>query len=98
MKATAILFAVVIAGSCVLRAQEPLVMSKSLPTHGTLAMEMNLGEVRILRSDETKTIRLTIEPRGEDYGDATMRSWVRALRCVGRPRRHCRAAAEGPAP
>ena len=60
----------------------PLVISKSLPANGTLVLEMNVGEVRVVRSDEQKTIRLTIDPRGF-YDDETMQSWVRRFDVAG---------------
>ena len=59
-----------------------LVMSKGLPENGTLVMEMNVGEVRVIRSDAQKTIRLTIEPHGS-YDDATVQSWVRRFDVAG---------------
>jgi hypothetical protein len=83
MKVAATLFAVVLAGTSVLHAQKPFVVSKSFPTHGALMMEVNLGEVRIVRSDDSKTLRLTIEPRGEGYDDVTMQSWVRRFDVAG---------------
>jgi hypothetical protein len=87
MKALAV--CVLIFGSGVLFAQDtsshkkldlprpaPLVISKSLPNKGTLVMEANVGEVKIVRSDEEKTIRLTIEP-GAFLTNETVKSWVR---------------------
>jgi len=60
----------------------PLVLSKSLPAYGTLVLEMNVGEARIVRSNDQKTIRLTIEPRGF-YDDETVQSWVRRFDVAG---------------
>lgn len=59
-----------------------LVISKTLPANGTLVMEMNVGEVRVIRGDEQKTIRLTIEPQAF-YDDATVQSWVRRFDVAG---------------
>ncbi len=59
-----------------------LVISKNLPTNGTLVMEVNVGEVRVVRSDEEKTIRVTIDPRAF-YDDATVHSWVRRFDVAG---------------
>jgi hypothetical protein len=61
---------------------KPLVISKNLPEKGTLVMEVNVGEVRIVRSDEEKTIRMTIDPRAF-YDDATVQSWVRRFDVAG---------------
>lgn len=83
MKTAAVLFAIVLAGSGILQAQEALAISKSFPTHGTLMMEVNFGEVRIERSDETKTIRLTIDPRGGAYDAAEMQSWIQRFDVSG---------------
>jgi hypothetical protein len=65
-----------------LPAPKPLVISKTLPANGTLVMEMNVGDVRIVRSDEQKSIRLTIES-GAFYDDATVQSWVRRFDVAG---------------
>jgi len=61
---------------------KPLVISKKLPANGTLVMEMNVGEVRIVRSDEQEMIRLTIEPHAF-IDDATVQSWVRRFDVAG---------------
>jgi hypothetical protein len=61
---------------------QSLVMSKNLAANGTLVLDMNVGEVRIVRSDEQKTICLTIEPHGF-YDDATVQSWVRRFEVAG---------------
>src|SRR5579862_2368614 len=95
MKTAALWTAMVLASAGILRAQDvaprqklelpkpaPLVLSKGLPANGTLVLEMNVGEVRVVRSDEQKTIRLTIEPRGF-YDDATVQSWVRRFDVAG---------------
>jgi hypothetical protein len=94
MKTTALWIAVVLAGigaapaqdaprqKLELPAPDAQVISKSLPANGTLVMEMNVGEVRVVRSDDEKTIRLKIEPRGF-YDDATVQSWVRRFDVAG---------------
>ena len=94
MKAATTWMAILLTGAGLLHAQDasrqklelpepkPLVISKSLPANGTLVMEMNVGEVRVVRSDEQKTIRLTIEPRAF-YDDATVQSWVRRFDVAG---------------
>lgn len=94
MKA-AFVVGLLIAGSGILVAQEtaarkqldlpkpaPLVITKSLPENGTLILEANVGEVRVVRGDEQKVIRLTIEPRAF-YDDATVQSWVRRFDVAG---------------
>jgi hypothetical protein len=84
MKTAVILFmAMVLAGSASLFAQKSYSVSKSLPTHGSLSMEVNVGEVRIERSDETRTIRLSIDPRGGNYDEAAMQSWIRRFDVAG---------------
>ena len=65
-----------------LPAPKPLVISKNLPANGTLVMEMNVGEVRVIRSDELRVIRLTIEPHAF-YDNATVQSWVRRFDVAG---------------
>lgn len=60
----------------------PLVISKSLPANGTLVMEMNVGEVKIVPGDTKGMIRLTIEPHAF-YDDATVQSWVRRFDVAG---------------
>ncbi len=95
MKIAAMWMGIVLTSASVLGAQDvasrqrlelpkpkPLVISKSLLANGTLVMEMNVGEVHIVRSDEQKIIRLTIEPRGF-YDDATVQSWVRRFDVAG---------------
>ena len=94
MRATALWIAVVLAGIGAAQAQDaprqklelpspdPLVISKSLPVNGTLVMEMNVGEVQVVRSDEEKTIRLKIKPRGY-FDDATVQSWVKRFDVAG---------------
>ena len=95
MKAAAIVLAMGLIGAGNLYAQDasgreklelpkaqPLVISKSLPAKGTLVMEVNIGEVRVVRSDEEKTIRLTIDPRAF-YDDSTVQSWVRQFDVAG---------------
>jgi hypothetical protein len=95
MKAAAIVLAISLMGTVSLHAQDAtarqkldlpkpklLVMSKSLPAKGTLVMEVNVGDVRVVRSDEEKTIRLTIDP-GAFYTDATVRSWIRQFNVAG---------------
>jgi len=85
--------AIVLAGAGALRAQDasrqklelpkptPLVISKSLPENGTLVMEVNVGEVRVIRGDG-QTIRLTIQPQGF-YDDVTVQSWIRQFEVAG---------------
>jgi hypothetical protein len=94
MRLAAIILAATLFGAGAVRAQDaarqkldlpspkPLVISKSLSAKGTLVMEVNVGEVRVVRSDEEKTIRLTIEPHAY-YGDATVQSWVRRFDVAG---------------
>lgn len=95
MKATALWSAILFIGAGALCAQEtaprqkldlpkpsPLVISKSLPANGTVVLEMNVGEVRVVRADEQKTIRLKIEPQAF-YDDATVQSWVRRFDVAG---------------
>jgi hypothetical protein len=60
----------------------PLVIAKSLPDKGTLVMQVNVGEVRVVRSDEEKTICLTIDPK-IFYDDTTVKSWVRRFDVTG---------------
>jgi hypothetical protein len=60
----------------------PLIISKSLPANGTLVLEMNVGELRVIHSDDEKTICLSIEPQ-EFYDDATVQSWVRRFDVAG---------------
>lgn len=83
MKAAATLFAAVLAGATILHAQESFTVSKSLPTHGALTMEVNFGEVRIVRSDEARTISITIDPHGEPYDDTDMQSWIQRFDVSG---------------
>src|SRR6202000_144086 len=59
-----------------------LVISKSLPAKGTLVMDVNIGEVRVVRSDEEKLIRLE-NGSGAFYDEATVRSWVRQFAVAG---------------
>lgn len=61
---------------------QSFVLTKSLPANGTLVMDMNVGEVRIVRSDEQKTISLAIEPRSF-YDNAEIHSWVRQFDVAG---------------
>jgi hypothetical protein len=95
MKAAAIVLAMGLMGTVPLHTQDAtarqkldlpkpklFVISKSLPAKGTLVMEMNVGEVRVVRSDEEKTIRLEIDPHAF-YDDATVRSWVRQFDVAG---------------
>jgi hypothetical protein len=95
MKAAAIVLAMSFMGTVSLHAQDAtarqkldlpkpnlFVISKSLPAKGTLVMEVNVGEVRVVRSDEEKTIRLAIDPCAF-YDDATVRSWVRRFDVAG---------------
>lgn len=95
MKAVAVVLAIGLMGTAPLHAQDAtarqklelpkpnsLVISKSLPAKGTLVMEVNVGEVRVVRSDEEKTIRLAIDPCAF-YDDATVRSWVRRFDVAG---------------
>jgi hypothetical protein len=95
MKAAAFVLAIGLMGASTLHAQDAaarqkldlpkaklFVMSKSLPAKGTLVMEMNVGEVRVVRGDEEKTIRLTIDPRAF-YDDAIVQSWVRQFDVAG---------------
>ncbi|QNI30938.1 hypothetical protein H7849_17715 [Alloacidobacterium dinghuense] len=95
MKISTICTAIVLAGAGIVQAQDTasrqkldlpkpncLVMSKGLPENGTLVMEVNVGEVRVVRSDELKTIRLTIEPHGF-YDDATVQSWIKRFGVAG---------------
>ncbi|MCL6462896.1 MAG: hypothetical protein K6T49_00080 [Acidobacterium ailaaui] len=60
----------------------PSVLTKTLPDKGTLVMEVNVGELRIVRSKEDKTIQLTIDPK-VFYDEATVRSWVRRFDVAG---------------
>ena len=95
MKTRAICMTILFAAAGILHAQSPaarkkldmpkpaqLVISKSLPANGTLVMNVNVGEVRVIRSDEEKTISLTIDPRAF-YNDATVQSWVRRFDVAG---------------
>ncbi len=94
MRTAALWIAVFLTGIGAAQAQDPprqklelptpnaLVINKSLPANGTVVMEMNFGEVRVVRSDDEKTIRLTVEPRGF-YDDATVQSWVRRFDVAG---------------
>ena len=82
----------ILAGTCALHAQErkkidlsapaPLSMSKSLPANGTLVMEVNIGDVHVVRSESAKTIRLEIDSQGF-YDDETAKSWVRRFDVSG---------------
>jgi hypothetical protein len=93
MKTTALWMVMVLTGAGASHAQDastqklelprpkPLVMSKSLPANGTLVLEMNVGELRIVRSDD-KMIRLSIEPQAY-YDDETVQSWVRRFDVAG---------------
>ncbi|WP_158749698.1 hypothetical protein [Acidobacterium sp. S8] len=91
----AALSVIILAGAGALHAQEtaprqkldlpkpaPFVVSKSLPANGTLVMQMNVGEVHVVHSDDEKTIRLTIDPRSF-YDDATVQSWVHRFDVAG---------------
>jgi hypothetical protein len=93
MKATSI--AVLLACASVLSAQEATsrtkldlpkpdsyVVTKSLPANGTLVLEMNVGEAKVIRTDEPNMIRLTIEPQAF-YDQATVQSWVRRFDVAG---------------
>lgn len=60
----------------------PLIITKDLRSKGTLVMEVNLGEVKVVRSEQEHSIRLTIEP-GEPLDDATVQSWVRRFDVAG---------------
>jgi hypothetical protein len=95
MKLPELCIAFVLAGSSVLQAQnaaprqkldlpkpDSLVVSKSMPAKGTLVMEANVGEVRVIRSDEETTIRLQIEPEAF-YDASTVQSWVRRFDVAG---------------
>jgi hypothetical protein len=94
MKAAITCMSILLTGAAALHAQDatrqklelptpkPLVINKSLHANGTLVMEMNVGEVRVVCSDEQQTIRLTVEPRGS-YDDATVQSWVRRFDVAG---------------
>lgn len=74
----------VLGGAGMLHAQSfaPLVISKSLPANGTLVLDANVGEVRIVHGDTQKTIQMTIDTRG-NQDEATMRSWVRRFDVAG---------------
>jgi hypothetical protein len=58
------------------------VVTKSLPANGTLVLEMNVGEAKVIRTDEPNMIRLTIEPQAF-YDQATVQSWVRRFDVAG---------------
>jgi hypothetical protein len=60
----------------------PLVMTKPFTVSGTLVMNVNVGEVRVVRSDQEKTICLTIDPK-IFYDDAIVKSWVRRFDVAG---------------
>jgi len=93
MKTKAFWMAVVLVGAATMHAQDasrqtlelptpkPLVMSKNLLANGTLVMEMNVGEIRVVRNDD-KLIRLTIQPQAF-YDDETVQSWVRRFDVAG---------------
>lgn len=94
MKIAVLLIAIAFAGASLGLAQDssrqkldlpkpaPLEISKSLPDNGTLVMEMNVGELHVVRGDAEKAIRLTIEPQVFD-DDATVRTWVRRFDVAG---------------
>ena len=93
MKAVAVVLAIGLLGPASLHAQDArqklnlpkpnlFVISKSLSAKGTLVMDVNIGEVRVVRSDEEKMIRLEIDPRAF-YDEATVRSWVRQFAVAG---------------
>ena len=95
MKVTAFSMAIILAGAAALHGQvtaprqklelpkpASLVITKSLPPNGTLVLTMNVGELRVVRSDEGKTVRLTIDPHGF-YDDGTVQSWVRRFDVAG---------------
>jgi hypothetical protein len=94
VKRTVLWIAIVLAGVGVTCAQEasrhklelpkpkPLVMTRSLPANGTLVVEMNVGELRVVRNDEQKMVRLSIEPEAF-YDDDTVQSWVRRFDVAG---------------
>jgi|GEM_PF-7113109 hypothetical protein len=60
----------------------PLVVTKPFADNGTLVMNINVGEVRVVRSDVDKTIRLSIDSK-IFYDDATVKSWVRRFDVAG---------------
>lgn len=61
---------------------EALVIDKSMPANGTLVMEVNVGGVKIVRSEQEKTIRLEIDPHAF-YDDSAVKSWVRRFEVAG---------------
>ena len=89
MKIAVLLIAIAFAGASLGLAQDssrqkldlpkpaPLEISKSLPANGTLVMELNVGELHVVRSDAESAICLTIEPHAF-YDDAMVRAWVRS--------------------
>jgi hypothetical protein len=83
VKTAMVWIAVLLVFTGISQAQKPLVLSKSLPTHGTLMMEMNFGEIRIVRCDEARTIRLSIDSHNQAYDAQAMQSWVRRFEVTG---------------
>ena len=61
---------------------DSLIVSKSLPAKGTLVMEVNIGDVKVIRSDQEHTIRLEIDPK-QFLDTATVKSWVRRFDVAG---------------
>ena len=60
----------------------PLVLTKDLGSGGALVLDMNVGEVRVLRNQEAHRIELKIQPeRFED--EARVSGWVRRFEVSG---------------
>lgn len=60
----------------------PLVVSKSLAANGTLVLDVNVGDVRVVRNSVGQQIRLEIQP--DHFEDsAAMRSWVKRFDVAG---------------
>ena len=54
----------------------PLVIDRALPSGGTVSLDLNVGDVKILPSAATGHVRLEIDPNGF-YDQQTLQGWVR---------------------
>jgi hypothetical protein len=62
--------------------QTPLVIEKAVPAGGTVALDVNVGDVKLLPSTASGRVRLEIVPNA-DYGEDTVRAWVRRYDVTG---------------
>ncbi|MBW4026919.1 MAG: hypothetical protein HIU93_05910 [Acidobacteria bacterium] len=60
----------------------PLIVDKAVPSGSMLVLDMNVGDVKVVRNSDEHAIRLEIKPHHFDDED-TMSSWVREFDVAG---------------